>query len=85
MGRFTKNQTAEVEEEVKEEMKQDEVKVGNVPILQVSDVKTVKIRPNFSGNKYVGDTWYHFVKGEVIVVPKNVKDILVEQKGIEAM
>ena len=96
MARFQKAVETENIEEVKvepevavevtvPEVKVPEVKVGNTPILQVSDVKTVKVRPNFSGNKYVGDTWYHFVKGEITTVPKNVRDILVEQKAIEAI
>lgn len=60
-------------------------KVMDIPLVQVSDIKTVKIKPNFSGKKYVGNTWYFFEKGVVITVPKNVKDILIEQNGITAV
>ena len=70
--------------EVKMEMKIDVKSKIDTPVVNVSEAKSVKIKPNFTGKKFVGNAWYNFVKDEVIVVPKQVKDLLVEQNGIIA-
>lgn len=72
-------------EELVPEVKMEAKPKIDTPVVNVSEAKSVKVRPNFTGKKFVGDTWYNFVKDEVIVVPKNVKDLLVEQSGIVAM
>ena len=65
-----------------EETSAPEVK-SYLPEVKVADEKVVKIRPNFSGKKFVGNVWYSFVKGEVTTVPKNVKDILNDQSALD--
>ena len=59
-----------------------EVKV-TLPEVKVADDKVVKIKPNFTGKKFVGNVWYDFVKGQVTSVPKNVKDILDSQNALD--
>lgn len=59
-----------------------EVKV-TLPEVKVADDKVVKIKPNFTGKKFVGNVWYDFVKGQVTSVPKNVKDILDSQSALD--
>lgn len=59
-----------------------EVKVS-LPEVKVADDKVVKIKPNFTGKKFVGNVWYDFVKGQVTSVPKNVKDILDSQNALD--
>lgn len=92
-GKTEKEVKMENAEEIQEEMTEEvtpEVKMEvkskiDTPVVNVSEAKSVKIRPNFTGKKFVGNAWYNFVKDEVIVVPKQVKDLLVEQNGIIAM
>ena len=75
----TVNSVKEVAQEV---TSAPEVKTS-LPEVKVADEKVVKIKPNFSGKKFVGNIWFNFVKGEVTTVPKNVKDILTEQNALD--
>lgn len=75
------DEKAEVTVDVQPEDKQPEVIVSPV----AKGEKLVKIKPNATFRVYIGNRYHNFVKGEIVSVPDNVKDILMRQGALDAI
>lgn len=84
-------ETAEVATVQETTEEPEPVKEAEIIPIQAETVPTgasqpqVRVRPKVDHKSYIGDRWYFFKKGQVQIVPQNVKDILVKANLLDPL
>ena len=56
------------------------IQIGPIDEALVSEEKVVKVRPRFTGSRFIGPYRYYFTKDVVCEVPKSVRDGLIREE-----